>query len=450
MTFSIVATETSVLTFISLPAVSYLGSMVFIQIALGYMIGRVLVATIMIPAYYRGDITTAYHFLGHRFGQKLRTITSLTFMGTRLLADGVRLFATAIPLAIIIKGSGAFDGLADSQFYAISIVMIGVLTIIYTYIGGIWSVIWMDALQIIVYIGGALLAGFIILNNLPDGWGSVTQAAEPANKLQWLRLGFDMTFAEFIKQPYTLISAIVAGAIFSLASHGTDQIIVQRVLTCSSMRDGQKAIILSGFVVFLQFLLFLAVGLMLFAFYNGVSLEELSVTRGDGILPKFIVEEIPTGISGLIVASLFAAAMSTLSSAAVMDIYKPLAGQNKTEEQMLKISRLATLLWGIVLIVTALLFIGLEGTVAEVALGIASYTYGGLLGAFLLGLISKQATERDAIIGFISALIVMSVVIQTVQIAWPLYTVVGALTTIVVGILMHKLLGGSSAERSTA
>lgn len=446
--FSIVATETSVLTFISIPAVSYLGNMTFIQIVFGYVVGRILVAAIMIPAYNRGKMNTAYHFLGERFGQKMRNTASITFMITRLLADGVRLFATAIPLAIIIKGSGEFTGITDGQFYAISIIAIGVLTMIYTYVGGIRSVIWMDMAQLIIYMGGAVLAGYLILTKLPGGMESIIQTAAPAHKLQWFYTGFDLSFSEFITKPYTFFTALVAGAIFSLASHGTDQIIVQRVLTCKNQAASKKAIIGSGFTVLAQFLIFLVLGVMLFAYYQGASIQELGVTRADGIFPKFIVEDMPSGISGLIVAALFAAAMSTLSSSlsslsssAVLDIYIPLFGKNKSEAQLLKTSRIVTLIWGVILVGVALAFIGLKGTVVEVALGIASYTYGGLLGAFLLGLISKKATQRDAIIGFITALIVMTVVIQTVQIAWPLYTVVGSFTTIVVGILSHKIFG---------
>jgi len=450
VTFSIVATETSVLTFISIPAVSYQGNLTFMQIALGYVVGRILVALFFIPAFYRGEMNTAYHFLGERFGQKMRTIASITFMATRVLADGVRLFATAIPLAFIIKGSGAFTGLTDSQFYAVSILLIGVLTIIYTYVGGIRSVIWMDVAQMTVYIGGAILAAFLILNKLPNGFATVTEWAAGGDKLKWFYTGSDLVWEDFIKQPYTFLTALIAGAVFSLASHGTDQITVQRVLTCKDKLSSQKAISASGFAVLAQFLIFLVLGSMLYAYYDGVSYQELGLTRADGIFPKFIVEEMPSGISGLIVAALFAAAMSTLSSslsslssAAILDIYVPLAGKGKSEAELLKISRLVTLGWGVVLIAAALGFIGLEGTVVEVALGIASYTSGGLLGSFLLGLIHKKATQKDAIIGFASALVVMTLVISTVQIAWPLYTVVGSLTTILVGIGSYKFLGGS-------
>lgn len=446
VTFSIVATETSVLTFIGIPAVSYGGNMTFLQIVIGYMIGRVLVAVIFIPAYYRGEMETAYHFLGNRFGGWMRNIASVTFMITRLLADGVRLFATAIPLAIIIKGSGYMAGYSDTEFYMLSILAIGIMTIIYTYVGGIRSVIWMDVVQMAVYVGGALLAVFLMLDRLPNGMATVSEWAAPDGKFTWFYSGFELTWGEFIKQPYTFLTAVVAGAIFSLASHGTDQLIVQRVLTCPDMKSSQKAIAFSGIAVFLQFLLFLVVGVMLYAFYQGASTAELGLTRSDGIFPKYIVEEMPVGISGLLVAALFAAAMSTLSSslsalssAVVLDIYQPIFGKDKSEAELLKTSRFVTLIWGVVLVGVALLFIGLQGTVVEVALGIASYTYGGLLGVFLFGLINKTASERAAIVGFVTALVSMAFVIKYVQIAWPLYTVVGSIVAIVVGTLYSKL-----------
>ena len=456
MTLSIVATETSVLTFISIPAVSYQGNLTFIQIALGYVIGRVVVALVMIPAYYKGAMETAYHFLGHRFGQNMRNVASITFMGTRLLADGVRLFATAIPLALIIKGSGFFSSLSDSQFYLISIVLIGCITVFYTSFGGIKSVIWVDMIQWTIYIGGAILAGIIILMKLPNGLNDVIELTVKSGKTEWLYLGTDLTLREFIKQPYTFITAVFGGAVFSLASHGTDQLIVQRVLTCGNLRSGQKAIAWSGFIVLFQFLLFLVVGLLLFTYYKGQDCQQLGVIRPDAIFPKFIVEVMPTGISGLIVAALFAAAMSTLagslsslSSSTVLDIYVPVFGKDKSQAQLLTISRIVTFIWAVMLMGTAIVFINLKGTVVETALGIASYTYGGLLGIFLLGLFYKRASQKDAIIGFIVALITMTILIRSINLAWPLYTLTGSLTTIAIGIISSIIFKSKDATAGT-
>ena len=453
VTLSIVAAETSVLTFISIPAVSYQGNLTFIQIVFGYAIGRIIVASVMIPAYYKGKINTAYHFLGQRFGQKMRTTASLTFMVTRLLADGVRLFATAIPLALIIKGSGFFNSLSDKQFYLISIILITLITMFYTCFGGIKSVIWVDMIQWIIYISGAILACIIILNKLPNGFNSFTELAIKSGKTNWLQTGYGFTFTEFIKQPYTLLTSVIGGGVFSLASHGTDQLIVQRVLTCGNLRSSQKAIAFSGLVVLFQFLLFLILGLLLFTYYNGLSPQQMGLSRADGIFPKFILEVMPSGLSGLVVAALFAAAMSTLagslsslSSSTVLDIYVPIFGKNKNDSQLLVISRVVTFIWAGLLMAVAIAFINLKGTVVETALGIASYTYGGLLGTFLLGLFYKKAKQKDAITGFFFALITMIILIRSIKIAWPLYTLVGSITTVLVGIISSNLFKKESSN----
>lgn len=453
VTLSIVATETSILTFISIPAISYEGNLTFVQIILGYVLGRVAVAMLMLPAYYKGSIETAYHFLGRRFGQKMRNAASLTFMATRVLADGVRLFATAIPLAFIIKGSGYFSVLSDRQFYILSILLIAFITVLYTSFGGIKSVIWVDMIQWTIYMVGALLATMIILTRLPNGFQDFTEFAVRTGKTQWLYWGTDLSLSEFIKQPYTFITAVVGGAVFTLASHGTDQLIVQRILACGNLRSSRKAITFSGVVVLFQFTLFLVLGLLLFAYYRGQDIQELGLLRADAVFPKFIVEVMPSGISGLVVAALLAAAISTLagslsslSSSTVLDLYVPLSGKNKSPSQLLSISRLVTLFWAILLAGTAILFIDLKGTVVETALSIASYTYGGLLGVFMLGLFYRRATQTDALIGFFTALIAMTILIQTVQIAWPLYTLAGTLTAIVCGMFSSVIVRFGTQE----
>jgi SSS family transporter len=442
VTFSIVAAETSVLTFISIPAVSYLGNLCFIQLVIGYIVGRCIVAGIMLPAYYRGEVDTAYHFLGKRFGQKMRNIAGITFMATRLFADGVRLFATAIPLALILKNSSFFSSISDRNIYVIAIITIGLVTMIYTCFGGIRSVVWVDVIQMSIYLGGAMLAVIIIISKLPNG------ISAPAEKFQWFYLGSDLSFVQFLKQPYSFFVALFGGAIFTLASHGTDQLIIQRVLACGSKRASQKAIVTSGLFAFMQFALFLFLGILLFAYYKGQSVAQLGLLRADGIFPKFIVEQIPSGICGFIVAAIFAAAMSTLAgslsslaSTTVLDIYVPLLGKNKSQQQLLKLSRIATFIWGVILIIAAITFINLKGTVVETALGIASYTYGGLLGVFLLGLFYKKAQQRDAVIAFFTAIITMTIIIQTVKIAWPLYVVIGSGTAVVTGIVSNLFCG---------
>lgn len=454
VTLSIVATETSVLTFISVPAISYQGDLTFIQLIFGYAVGRLAVAFLMIPAYYQGSIETAYHFLGTRFGPNMRKAASLTFMATRLFADGVRLFATAIPLAVIIKGSGFFGTLTDSRFYIVSILVISFITVLYTTFGGIKSVIWVDMIQWIIYIAGALLAAGLILYKLPDGFASLAEAVVDAGKTRWLDLGAHLSPGDFFRSPYTFFTALVGGAVFTLASHGTDQLFVQRILTCGNLRASQKAIALSGLVVLFQFALFLGLGLLLFAFYQGQSPAALGLARADGIFPKFIVEVIPTGVCGLVVAALFAAAISTLagslsslSSSTVLDIYVPLFGKGKTQPQLLRISRIVTLCWAILLMGTATVFISLKGTVIETALSIASYTYGGLLGVFLLGLFYRKASQRDALIGFFTALVTMLFLIHFVKLAWPLYTLAGSLMAVTIGMMSSMMFPSGERER---
>tara|TARA_R100000908_G_C3757246_1_gene152116 strand:- start:38105 stop:39628 length:1524 start_codon:yes stop_codon:yes gene_type:complete len=457
--FSIVATETSTLTFISIPAVAYGGNLTFLQITVGYVIGRVIVALYFLPKYYEGDLQTAYTFLEHRFGSVMRNAASSTFLITRLLADGVRLFATAIPLAIILRLGGAFAGWGDLELYALSIVVITSITLVYTFFGGIKAVVWMDFVQMIVYIGGAFIAIGVMIGNLPTGFEL------PTEKLQIINLGFDMNFRDFIAQPYTLITAIVGGAVFSLASHGTDQLLVQRVLATRDLRSGQKAMIWSGIVAMLQFGLFLGVGLLLFMFYEGLPAEALGLATTDEIFAKFIVQELPVGVSGLIVAALFAAAMSSLSSSlnslassTIYDLYKPYFGKSNSDAQDLSMSRNFTMGWGVILSVSAIFFavLQLQGgerpAIVELGLGIASYTYGGLLGAFLLGMFFTKPNKTDAITGFFCGLISLLFMVQGpiqnilpgdgLAIAWPLYTLAGSLVVMGVGLLSHKVRSG--------
>ncbi len=461
--FSVVATETSTLTFISVPAVAYGGNLTFLQITFGYILGRITVALLFLPRYYEGELATAYQFLEKRFGDSMRNVTSSTFLVTRLLADGVRLFATAIPLAIILRLSGVGDAFTDFQIYLFAILAIAGITIIYTFIGGIKAVVWMDVMQMSIYIGGALLAAGIILADLPNGFQSAIQVAKSEGKLHLIDFGFHLTLKEFLATPYTFFTALIGGGIFSVASHGTDQLIVQRLLTTRDLRSSQKALIGSGVVVMIQFALFLGIGLLLYGFYNAQTPAELGLATTDEIFAKFIVEQLPAGLSGLIVASLFAAAMSSLSSslnslasATSLDLYKPYWGKENSPEKDLKVGRIITIIWGIILTFAAFLFAYLQlsatgdrPAVVELGLGIASYTYGGLLGAFSLGILFNKPDKTDAIIGFFAGLISLLFLVEGpvqnllpgegLAIAWPLYTVVGAAIVIIVGNVSRTL-----------
>lgn len=458
---SVVATETSTLTFISIPAVSYGSDITFLQITFGYILGRIVVSMVFLPAYYEGKLTTAYQYLATRFGASMRNITSSTFMVTRLLADGVRLFATAIPLAVIFRLGGAFTEMSDLHVYLIAIAAIAGITIVYTFIGGIKAVVWMDVMQMTIYVGGAILAIFILIFNIPDGLTGAMGKALSEGKLNLIDFGESV--GQSIQSPYAFFTAVIGGAIFSLASHGTDHLIVQRLLTTKTLRDSQKALIGSGLVACAQFAMFLFIGLLLYSFYDGQTPEALGLSNMDEIFAMFIIEHLPIGISGLIVAALLAAAMSSLSSslnslasATTLDLYKPYFGKDNSESKDLWISRGITVFWGFVITGSAFLFAliqtqaeGEQPAVVELGLEIASYTYGGLLGAFLFGLFTNKPNLTDAIIGFFAGLLAMLYLVEGViqeflpgtglAVAWPLYTLVGSVVVLSVGTISYYI-----------
>lgn len=432
---SIVASETSTLTFISIPGLAYKTNMFFLQLVFGYFIGRLLVTIMFIPAYYKGEIETAYDYLGKRFGQATRKLTSSVFIITRVLASGVRLFATAIPVHIIT----GYD-------YPTSIAIIGVFTLIYTYLGGLKAVVAMDVVQMFIYIGGAVLSMIIVFQYLPNGMDDVIKYStmNGMNKFEIFNLGSFTNFTAFFASPYTLIGAILGGTFLTMASHGTDQLLVQRLLGCKTKRDSQKALMLDASVIVVQFAFFLFLGLCLNAFYQGTPFKELvmsstglKLTSSDEIFPKFIVENLPTGIAGLVIAGVLASAMGTLSSAisslassSYLDLFKSSQKELNPKKELFW-SRVFTLIWGIVLIGGAMLFKDSKNPVVELGLSIASFTYGGLLGTFLLGIFFKKVVQRDAIIGFLAGILVMVFVIYYTTTAYTWYVIIGVIVTII-------------------
>ena len=440
VSFAVVATETSAITFISIPGLAYLTNLNFLQIAIGYVFGRIVVAFLFLPSYYRGELVTAYEFLKTRFGNKARNYASVVFLVTRTLATGVRLFTTAIPLAIIFRAYRIFTGYPDIFVYAIAILVITIFTFIYTYTGGIRAVIWTDVLQMFIYIGGASLALCIMLSHLPNGWSSVVAVAAAKMKFAVFDWGFSGGVAHFFTIKYTFLASVLGGAFLSMASHGTDQLIVQRLLATDSLKNSQKAVITSGIFVGVQFFFFLIIGISLYAFYNAFPFKD-----GDQIFPRFIVEQLPSGVSGIIVAGLFASAMGSLSgsinslaSSTLVDLYKPYFGKGNSEEKDLKLSRFFSLAWTVILVATAFVFLKSNESVIEIALSIASVTYGGLLGTFLLGVIFKKPRQTDAIIGFTAGLLVLIYVFLFTSIAWTWYTMIGSMATISVGLLSSR------------
>ncbi|KPP95170.1 MAG: SSS family solute:sodium symporter [Bacteroidetes bacterium HLUCCA01] len=425
VSFSIVATETSMLTVISVPAVAYLGSLAFFQIVIGYVIGRMIVAWLMLPAYFTCQQQTAYSFFQERFGAGFRRAISGTFLTTRLLADGVRLFAAAIPIKVV-------TGLD----YPTSIFIIAAMTLAYTYYGGLKSVIWIDVLQLFVYLsGGIFVISWILGSVLPVETGLL----QNSGKLTVIQL--PTSISDLFYVPYNLIGAVIGGIFLTLASHGTDHLIVQRLLACGSLKNARKALVSSALFVMLQFGLFLSVGLALYAFYNGASIAALGINNGDEIFLKFVTEQIPSGVTGLIIAGLFAAAMSTLSSSlsalsstTLFDIFPKLA----LRPDAMRISRYLMVGWTLVFFLFAVSFTSTENPIIELGLGIAGFTYGGLLGAFFVGRFTTFSATA-AFAGLISCISGMILIIFLTDIAWPWYTFLGISIFFTVAALVNQL-----------
>lgn len=427
--FSIVAAETSTLTFISIPGLAYVANLNFLQVTFGYLLGRIIIAFVFLPAYEKGELKTAYTFLENRFGGKTRSFASIVFLFTRIAADGVRLFATAIPLKLMLDIS-----------YPTAIAIIAFIALVYTYTGGVKGIIWVDVLQMFIYIIGAIISGIYLLNLVPGGWETVVTTAAKSNKFSIFNLGFDKGFSGFFSQPYTLIGGLIGGAFLSMASHGTDQLIVQRLLSTKSLKDSKKAIITSGIIVIMQFAIFLVVGVLLYVYYGQLDI------KSDAVFPKFIIEVLPSGLFGFIIAGLLAAALSTLagsisslSSSSMMDLFLPFFGKNINENKQLTISRYFSIFWAFVLVGVAIFFMNTSQAVVELALSIASFTYGGLLGTFLLGILVKNAKQEDALAGFVAGIFVMISIISLKLVAWTWFTFIGVSATLFIGGLLSKL-----------
>ena len=437
--FSIVASETSTLTFISVPGLAYASNLHFLQLIFGYFVGRLLVSVFFIPAYYAGNLETAYDFLGKRFGLSLRKFTSSVFIVTRVLASGVRLFATAIPIHLITGWN-----------YPTSILVIGVFTLMYTYVGGLRAVVAMDVVQLFVYLSGAAISMAIILHHLPNGWTDVLHYASLTgdNKLEIFNRQSGKSFFDFLTAPYTFVGSLLGGTFLTMASHGTDQLLVQRLLGCKARWDSQRALMLDAALIVLQFLFFLVLGLCLYAYYGGVSFQQLGLRSYDEIFPKFIVESLPAGVSGLLIASVLASAMGSLSSSisalassSFLDVFRLTAkGRTLDSKKEMLWSRILTLVWGLLLIGGAMLFTDTHSSVVEVGLKIASVTYGGLLGTFFLGLFFKSTNQVDAFVGLLAGLVTMVAVLSLTNIDYTWHTMIGCMATIIAGNLRFWIL----------
>ncbi len=418
---SVVATETSAVTVISVPGIAARGDLTFLQIGLGYLVGRIGVASLLLPGYFEGTQDTAYQRLERRFGRAARRTASGVFLLTRALADCVRVFATAIPLAIITHWN-----------LAAGIFAIGVVTLVYTWVGGLRAVVWVDVLQLGVYLLGGI-ATLAVATRLAGGVGSFDRAWD-----QGKLLAFD--FRPSFHVLYTFWGGLVGGALLTAASHGTDHLIVQRLLAARGLKDAQRALIGSGAFILAQFALFLLVGTSLW-----LAGADHAGMRSDAIYPTFVITELPAGLAGLVVAGILAAAMSShasavnsLASASTHDFYAPLTGRTEPTH-LLWVGRWLTLLWTGVLVAGAVAFRSQNTPVVQLALSIASITYGGLLGTYLLGGFWAPARQRDVIAAIIASVLVMTPVVLGFParllsgLAWPWYVPLGTAVTVAVG-----------------
>jgi len=432
LAFSIVATETSTLTIIGTPAIAYAGNLTFIQLVFGYLIGRALIVLLLLPGYFRGEFLTAYALIEKRFGEKMRAVAASTFLVTRAIAEGVRVSAIALVVSVV---------LGTSERLAVVIVI--ALTVLYTFEGGMKAVIWTDVAQLLLYLTGSAVTFFVLLHRIPGGWSEVTQAAAAAgHKLQFLDFSWNLA------TKYTFWSGLIGGAFLTMASHGTDQTIVQRLLAAKSESDSRRALLASGVIVLVQFTVFLLIGVLLYVFAEHWPLLATG-EKTDLILPLFLGHEMPVGLAGLLLASILAVAMSnasgslnSLAASSVLDFARlggqaRLHGRSTDASHFLRFSRRATLVWGLVLMGFGLVS---WGPLLEAGLTVASLPFGSLLGLFLLGTYDRGANARGALAGMIAGLAAVLSVFQFTRVAFTWYVLIGSCVTFAVGSIASRLV----------
>ena len=425
LSFSIVATETSTLTIIGTPAISYGGNMTFLQLVFGYLVGRVLIVLLLLPGYFRGEYFTAYALIEKRFGEKTRAVAATTFLVTRAVAEGVRVSAIALVVSVVL---GTSERLA--------VVLVIALTVLYTFEGGMKAVIWTDVAQLCLYLTGSAVTFFVLLHRIPGGWHEVAQVAAAAGrKLQFLDFSFHLA------TKYTFWSGLIGGAFLTMATHGTDQIIVQRLLAARSESDSRRALLTSGMIVLLQFAIFLLIGVLLFVFAQHSPLLSPG-ERTDRVLPLFLVREMPVGLAGLLLASIVAVAMSnasgslnSMAASSVLD-FSILRGGSADPANVLRLSRRMTLFWGLVLMGFGLVK---WGPLLETGLTVASLPFGSLLGLFLLGTFDRKANARGALIGMFAGLVLIVYLHQETPIAYTWYFLIGSAMTFITGAVVSRL-----------
>ncbi|HLG96351.1 MAG TPA: sodium:solute symporter [Bryobacteraceae bacterium] len=428
ISLSIVSAETSTLTVIGTPPLAFAGNFQFLQVVFGYLLARIVISALFLPQYFRGQMFTAYELMRRRFGERIRKLTAGTFLLLRALAEGVRVFAISIVIAVIL-GTGEL----------ISILLIVALTLFYTFEGGMTAVIWTDVAQMFLYVAGAVISLFVILHQIPGGWAHAYDVASSAHKLQVFDFRFSWT-AAFFARSYSFWAGLIGGCFLTTASHGTEQLLVQRLLSAKDEQQSRAALLSSWVVIFFQFGLFLWIGALLFVYYSGSHLA--APQPPEAMYPRFIWEHLPAGVAGLAIAAILAAGMSNLSAAlnalastSVMDFYRPLELQRNPERPehfFLAIARWATVAWALILVMVGLVARN-WGSVLEAGLTIASILYGSLLGVFLLGLLTKSVQQNAAMVAMIAGLAVMLAVRIWTHIAFTWYVLIGTTATFAAG-----------------
>jgi solute:Na+ symporter, SSS family len=429
---SIVSAETSTLTIVGTPALAFGGNLGFLQIVLGYLLARIAISVLFLPHYFRGEMFTAYELMRRRFGERIRKLTATIFLVTRALAEGVRVFAISLVISIVL-GTGEIA----------SIVLIVLLTLFYTFEGGMTAVIWTDVVQMTLYVAGALASFVVILGKIPGGWEHVAAVAGEAGKFTVFDFRFSPTM-EFFSRTYSFWAGIAGGCFLTTATHGTDQLMVQRLLSARDERQSRGALFASWVVILVQFTLFLLIGVLLFVYYHDLHLTVPA--QRDRIYPEFVWNNLPPGVAGMIIAAILAAAMANLSAAlnslastTVVDFYRA-RGRQVSDAASLKLARLATVVWGCVLLVIAIAARHSK-SVLEAGLTIGSIPLGALLGVFLMGVLTGKPREAAAITGTLAGLFTVVAVHFYTPIAWTWYVLIGTVATFGVGMLASLFEG---------
>ncbi len=431
---SIVATETSTITFISVPGIAWAkgGDFRFLQVVFGYLVARVVIATVFMPWYFRGELVTVYELLRTRFGNGVKALAASLFVVMRTIADGVRLLLTAYVLAAVFRSIGMSEASVGA-----SVVGLGLVMIVFTLIGGIEAIVWIEVAQLAIYLGGAIAAAVVLLGNV--GFSEALAAGAAAGKFRLFDFSFDPT------RTFTFWSGLIGGTFLTLSTHGTDQYLVQRYLCTDRARSASKALLASGAVILAQFAGFLFIGVLLFAFYGNTA----QFAASDQVFPHFIANHMPVGLSGLVVAAILAAAMSSslnsIAATILADLYRPWM-RIHDDRRDLAVSRVLTVAAGIAQIGVGLAMQHEARTALNTALSVASLINGPILGVFFLGA-TKRAGSAAALAGMIVGITAVACVAFATPVAWPWYTVVGSMTTLAVGGLAGTLRRGDLERR---